>query len=789
MDKVLTRLRAAALILLACPAPGFAQDTAGVGVIRGTVVGSSGPAPDVAICLSAVARCVVTDDRGGFVFADLRPAAYEVEIVSAGRPALLSLVTVRAGLDAVLDVTIPDPAAIAERVIVTAPVFVANEEVKTSGFIASGRDVIQNAGALQDVSRFVQTLPGTVSGTDDFRNDLIVRGGSPLENLYVVDNVEIPNINTFANFASAGGTVSMIDAALLQDVTFLTGGFSAVYANRTSSVLQVALREGDRQRLKGRVTFGFAGLGAVAEGPIGSSQGSWAISVRRSVLDLVSDDTGIGGVPVLYTVNGKAVYDVSRRDRVWLLSVSGFDRIRLGATQDSDPAEELSNLDITYRGQRQATGLNWQRSFGSSGVGLFGVSYSRAGVRQRIGDLIRNGNPPPGTPVATQIADATEVFRESSSESELTLKYDLTAYVSQATKIQIGGFARRTVTDYDAASPFGNEGPFFAAPESNPFAVAERRATFNAGAYAQASRKLGRRLGVTAGARLDRYGSLPATRIAPRLGASIELTSILSLGLSAGRFYQQPFPVFTTVFTENRALEPFYADHAVAGVSVTPSRTTRLTIEAYSKRYARYPVSRDVPQLSLANIGDTFAVRDVLFPMVSEGTGEAFGMEALVERKNTADSKWYGQANIALARSRYAGRDRILRPGSFDHPVVANATGAYRVSKHWEIAARLVHLGGRPFTPIDVKASTEQRRAVYDRSRVNDARGPAYFRADLRVDRRWSVDNRPVSIYAGVQNVTNRRNVSGYSWDRRAGGVRTLSQIGIFPIVGLDWQF
>ena len=163
------------------------------------------------------------------------------------------------------------------------------------------------------MSRYVQTLPGVVIGTDDFRNDLIVRGGSPLENLYVVDNVEIPNTNTFANFASAGGTVSILDAELLQDITFLSGGYPAPYINRTSSVLQVTQREGNRERFEGRATVGFAGAGAILEGPLGAAgKGSWVVSARRSFLDLFTQDLGFGGVPVLYTVNAKAVYDLER---------------------------------------------------------------------------------------------------------------------------------------------------------------------------------------------------------------------------------------------------------------------------------------------------------------------------------------------------------------------------------------------------------------------------------------------------------------------------------------------
>ena len=155
----------------------------------------------------------------------------------------------------------------------TAPAFQTPEAVKTSGFLVAPREILKSAAALQDVSRYVQGLPGVVIGTNDFRNDIIVRGGSPLENLFLVDNVEIPNINAFANFASAGGTVSLLDAQLLQDVTFLTGGYPAPYINRTSSVLQVTQREGNREQFGGWATLGFAGAGAVFEGPINVGKG------------------------------------------------------------------------------------------------------------------------------------------------------------------------------------------------------------------------------------------------------------------------------------------------------------------------------------------------------------------------------------------------------------------------------------------------------------------------------------------------------------------------------------
>lgn len=777
------------LAMAGLPTGAAAQDTAATGTIKGTVVSQTGQGvADVAVCIPSLSRCEVSDPRGAFRITDLRADEYALEVVASGRSVLPFTVRVRAGLDSVIEITLPDAQVITEGVTVTAPLFVTADEVKTSGFLVSAADVAQSAGALQDVSRYVQALPGAVLGSDDFRNDLIVRGGSPLENLYIVDNVEIPNINTFANFASAGGTVGMLDAGLLQDVTFLTGGYPAAYGNRTSSVLQVSLREGSRTRTGGRFTVGFAGVGGIGEGPIRGGRGSWVVSFRRSFLDVFTNDTGIGGVPVLYTANAKVTYDLSPRDRVWLLNVSGVDSIRLGLTEDSDLSDELSNLDIRYRGRRFATGVNWQRTFGAQGVGLFGVTVSRAGVHQQIRDVVKNGVPAPGQSVADQLANATLVFREDSSETEMGVKYDLTYNVSKVGRIQAGAAIKRTRADYSAASPFGSDGPYFTTPDQNPFSLDDRRATSIASGYAQLSRALGR-LNVTAGARADRFGYLPAWRVVPRLGASLPLRDGWSLTASGGRYYQQPFLLFVTAFPENRGVAPFRADHFVAGAEWKRGPAMRLTIEAYEKRYREYPVARDVPALSLANIGDTFAVRDVLFPLVSTGHGVSRGIEVFAERKALPGQRWYGQVNVAASRTRHAGADGVLRPGSFDYPVVANLLGSVRMGQRWEVSTRVSFLAGRPYTPFDQDASVAGRRAIYDLARVNDAREAHYFRADLRVDRRFLVKGRPLAVFVGAQNITNRQNPAGYSWDRRHNVAKRLTQLGLFPLLGLDWQF
>jgi hypothetical protein len=427
----------------------------------------------------------------------------------------------------VVALILPALSQVRETVTVTAPALVPLEEVKTSGFLLQRAEVLASAGALQDISRYVQSLPGVALGAADFRNDLIVRGGSPLENLFIVDNVEIPNINAFANFSSAGGTVSLIDALLIDNVTFLTGGYPAVYGNRVSSVMQVAQREGDRERFRGRATVGFAGAGGVAEGPLAGGRGSWIVSARRSFLDVFTDDIGVGGVPVLYTFNGKVLFDVSSRDRVWGVSVSGKDNIRLGLTDSTEPDQGLRNVDVRYAGWRTANGVNWQRIF-TRGVGLLGLTSSVARVTSEVKDLIRFGVPPEDAPVDEIIAGAPIVFSDASTESETTLKYDLTLAVPIIDRIQVGGGFKWLNLDYDTTQPLGVNSPYTTTPGVNAFALQDTFRTTLYGGYAQATTDVTPRFNLTWGARVDRFSYLGATRVGPRAGFSLRLTDRIS---------------------------------------------------------------------------------------------------------------------------------------------------------------------------------------------------------------------------------------------------------------------
>ena len=783
----MTTLAAAMLLFVAVSAA--AQDTTGVGAIGGVVVNAAGqPAEGVRVCALDTASCATSDVRGVFRIGELRANAYRLEILPLeGLPFTSDPVDVRAGLDGIVEITLPRVESVQQTVTVTAPAFQAPAEVKNSGFVVQPREILKSAGALQDVSRYVQGLPGVAIGSNDFRNDIIVRGGSPLENLFVVDNVEIPNINAFANFASAGGTVSLLDAELLQEVTFLTGGYPAPYINRTSSVLQVTQREGNRKKFGGWATLGFAGAGAILEGPLNAGKGSWVVSARRSFLDLFTQDVGFGGVPVVYSFNAKAVYDLTPRDRIWMVNIAGIDEIRLGLTDSTDLEDQIANFDIRYEGWRSATGFNWQRIFGSRGVGLLGVTHSEAKVGQQVKDLVARGVPPPGVPPEIIIARSPVVYFEDSREGETTIKYDLTLHLRFFDTVRAGGSFKTFRINYTADSPYGNDTPYSPVPGIDPFFLDTRFRSYQTGAYLQASKQMAPRVGLTLGGRFDHYDILSQARFSPRAGVNVRLTDTLSWNSSAGSYYQQPAFLFVSAFPQNASLVPWRANHYVTGLAWSPGAALRVTAEAYRKTYTDYPVASDLPTVSLANIGDTFDVREILFPLTSAGEGYAQGVEFFVEQRLT--TKLYGQGNLSLSRTQHAGLDRVLRPGSFDYPFVFNLVGGYRLSPAWEFSARLAFLSGRPFTPYDQAVSTAQRRGVYDLARVNAERAPDYGRVDIRVDRTLAVGGQPLNIFLGVQNLTNRRNFASYSWNRRTNTQQFGEQQGIFPILGLDWRF
>src|SRR5215472_12384859 len=766
-------------VFLVSTTAALAQDTTGVGAVAGVVTGANRqPSAHVVICVAETTRCGLTDEAGRFRLGDLRAGRYTLQITPPGQASILSgEVEIRAGLNTSLEIELPVLQPSHQTITVTASTLDPPAEIKTSGFLVQPEAVQNSAGSLQDISRYLQSLPGVVMGGEEERNDLIVRGGSPLENLFVVDNIEVPNINSFANFASGGGLVGVLDPSRLRHVTFLTGGYPATYSNRLSSVLQIGLLEGDREKFEGTATLGFAGAGLVLEGPIKKGNGSWVFSARRTFLDLFTNDIGAGGVPVSYYVNFKGLYDFTPRDRVWVVNLTDIDSIHIGlhgrSLDNPTVIKEDIEQDILSRSSRIATGVNWQHIFGDNAIGLLGVSYSDARPDFTVGDLLKAGTP--------------LMYVDHSREGETTLKYDLTfEKVPLFGTVQAGGILKRVNLNYQVAAPAGLNSPYSPTPDVNPFQLNSAFSAYQPGAYVQATRDITLRLNITLGGRFDDYDYIRQSRFSPRAAVTYRLPHHLVWSGSYGRYFQQAPFLFVSAFPQNRNLLPLSATHFVTGLAYVPNAQSKFSVELYRKNYDDYPVSAQFPTLSLANLGDTFDEAQSLMPLVSAGHGLAEGVELFASHRTTS---WNGQSSLAWSRAWQAGLDGILRPSSFDSPVVINLLAGRRFHKKWAVSGRFTYLSGRPYTPFNSTLSQEQGYGIFDLTRVDAVRAPAYIRLDLRVDRTWTVRDKPLTLFFDVQNATIRQNLLIYTWNRITNQSPPLNQEGLFPVVGLEWRF
>ena len=244
---------------------------------------------------------------------------------------------------------------------VEAKYFNKSPDESTSNFNLDFEEVRRAPGAAEDIMRMVQVLPGVAPGNDQ-RNDLIVRGGSPSENLTMIDGIEIPNVNHYPSQGSSSGPIAMINVKFIDDVNFSTGGFSARYGDRLSSVLDIKFRDGYRKSILSDINLSTAGFGGVFEGPLFSEKGSFLISVRRSYLNLIKGAIRMAAVPNYWDFNLKTIYDINKNNKLTFIGIGGLDEISFEG--DASKISDDNPYGKAKGNQQQFTaGFNWKSLF------------------------------------------------------------------------------------------------------------------------------------------------------------------------------------------------------------------------------------------------------------------------------------------------------------------------------------------------------------------------------------------------------------------------------------------
>ncbi|HLT24769.1 MAG TPA: TonB-dependent receptor, partial [Ignavibacteria bacterium] len=362
-----------------------------------------------------------TDDNGFFLIKNLDAGFYQARFSLLGYETfLLNDVVLRSGIPT--DVLIEMKEYTTDEIVVE-EILRRPSDISNSFKSLTNEEVRRSPGGFEDIGRVLQTLPG-VSFVNDGRNDLLVRGGSPTENLFIVDNSIIPNINHFGSQGATGGPVSLINLDFIREVDFITGGFPAKYGDKLSAVLDVKLREGNRSKFLGDINLSATGFGAVFEGPIGNEKkGSWLVSARRSYLDLIFNAAGFGFVPEYSSIQGKFVYEFGDKNTLTINALGNLDKVKFNNDDEEnrqDNEQILKNNQTGYSNSYQLKTLLSDKSYSIVNISRNFVKFDYS-ARDSL---------------------FTERFKNLSEEGETTIKAEYYYTPSNKTIVETGGAFR-----------------------------------------------------------------------------------------------------------------------------------------------------------------------------------------------------------------------------------------------------------------------------------------------------------------------------------------------------------
>ena len=684
------------------------------GRISGRVVDklTQKPIEGVNINLESTNKVGQTDSLGKFRITGINFKSYNLVLSMIGyKKQTLFNIVVNAGNENFFNIELEQANSELNEVIVTQSrktAKVATLESPLSVQRLTTEEIKSNPGGNFDISKAIQALPGVGGGAQGggFRNDIIIRGGGPNENVYYLDGIEIPVLNHFQTQGSSGGPQGMLNVSFIEDVKLSSSAFDARYDNALSSVFQFRQRTGNPNKFQGNVRLSATEFALTSEGPLSKSgKTTFLASARRSYLQFLFQALDVyNSNPIINQWNYTAGLSLKRltENGYFNLAISRntFDNDirKYEDNQIKDP--NLVNLSL----QSRETENKLRFDFNTSQNG-WKISY---GLSAQLIDYTNTSN----TVIRKKLTDAT-------------------------------GKVIQPELKYAFSSPLGSFAKY--------------------GAFGQVSKVFfDTRLGLSAGLRTDMnsftdQGSDPLQTLSPRLSLSYVLSDKWTLNGSIGRYYKlAPYTILGFADNNgklvNKNAKYQASDHYVAGLEYLVNDGLRFTAEAFVKNYSQVPISIS-KGISLANLGGDFNVLGNE-PVTTTGKGEAYGFEFFAQKKLT--DKFFGILSYTYYNSSYSGLDGVLKPSSWDNRHLLSLSWGYKFPRNWELGLRFRYQGGSPYTPFDELTSKAnfmtQGGGIFDYSQLNTRRLRSFHSSDVRIDKKYNLKSVTIDVFLDVTN-------------------------------------
>lgn len=739
------------LLLLLAPAL-FARNEGSInGFVRDAKNGE--PIAYVNVILLNTQMGAATNDRGYYVINRVPPGDYVAVYSMLGYERREQTVVVKSNQTATLNVSLSQKAIEMDGVVVkTAERERFEREVEISTTTLSARQITAlPTFAEADLFRTLQLLPGVVSRTD-FSSQLYVRGGSPDQNLVLLDGVTV--YNPFHLL----GLFSMFNTDAVKEVEFITGGFPAEYGGRLSSVLNITNNEGNSKKFQGHTDISMLSVRATVEGPI--PRGSYLISGRRTYFDQLFKGTRYDFPYYFYDVQGKINFDLNKNHRLTLSGFYGDDNLDYNLASEEDDF----NVGINWLWGNRTTSLKWRWL-------IRPTLYSEVLVTRSQFTLDLD---------LQLIGSNTASLRLQNGIQDYSIKTDFNYFGINGHGIQFG--AQQTWHDFLYS---------FTLDEVSLFSYKNKPSLL--ALYAQDQWQFNDRFFMRAGARMEHYSLGNRTTFSPRLGFKYMLVSNFALKGSFGLYHQflttaasdnQNYNFIDLWFPLSANYKPLGSIHYVGGFEWWLPFDCVLTTEAYYKTMSNL--------LELNENGDAMNEDDDYFV----GDGYATGAELMLKKTKGRLNGWASYSYAVTRRT----IDGVTFYPKHDRRHSLNLALNLDLGKKWLLGAVFTYGSGMPYTPVVGKythydwdfAGSELDEMIYNRlGEKNSYRYPVYHRLDVSLRRSFSFKGITCDPYLQIVNLYNRDNVFLYFWDHDANPskVVTIPMFPLFPTLGVEFDF
>ncbi len=725
------------------------------------------PIPHVNVVLSDSTIAVSSDEHGNYKIDELKPGVYTFDYFRVGfnKEVIVNQI-VKPNRTLQLDVKLKRRAFVISGVkakkqeYFTEP---SNNEVSSTGL--DNEEIRRAPGAAGDISRMLTALPA-VSSSGGSNNNLVVRGGNPIENGFYVDGIAIPNISHFPGQGVTGGPIGLLNVDFIKNIEFSSGGFSTAFNNKLSSVSDISFRTGNDEKYDFQASLDFIGYGFIAEGPIKKEKSSFMVALRRSYLDLITEmvDLGTSSVPWYGDLQGKFAFDIDNNNKLSFLFVSGDDH-------SNTTREQANDEDMLFYGDQDVyvntVGANWRRMLGTT------TSH----------ELIMSWNSMYYNEEFFEPATGLSLVANNSHQQKFTIKNKFMHQFNPKNLISGGLSLQMNMDKID--NSYGESLDQYGNIETSA-SVKEQRKDLIAGAYAEYDLKTFDRMSINGSVSCDYYQANDELAGSYRVMSRYQVFDNTYLKGAIGR-YNQELPSVLLV-QQNEDYPLMTTDHYIAGLEQILTSSLKLTLEVYHKEYKNMPIDPDTPELFV--LDEPFydnGLYSIHPNLVAEGEAVSEGIELSLQKKMIGD--FYGMVSGTYFRSRYTSLSGNEYDRSYDNRFFANVQLGYRPSFSWEFSGKWTWSGGAPYTPFDEEASLAAGQGVLDTNRINGERYPDYHSLDLRVDKRFFFNKSSVVTYLSVWNVYNRQNVGSYYWNPFENEKDTVYNWGMLPVLGIEYEF